>query len=256
MEEENIIPVAQESAESKVVDDQPKQDDSKKNLRNLSRKNEALERQNQELARSMQEMRSMIENMQRPQASQAPTSPYDRYGIQKGELVESDKLLSILERERADMESMIERKATEMAEKAIENKRKSSYMERLIDKYPDYNDVVNEDFYEAIDANDRTFVKSLEHIQDPFVRRELAYEKAKSMSKKTTNYSEPMGQSTAQKIVDGNKKANYAYSGSGTSPASTAATGPQINWQEFHTPNSGTKSKAYEELKKRQGNMY
>ncbi len=225
-----------------------------KNLRNLARKNEALEQQNQQLLHSMNEMKGMVEQLSRNSQTQQKQEPtvYERYGIQPGDLVESDKLIKILQSEKEDIEKRFERKAEEIAERALDKRRKTEYGDRLISKYPDYNQVINEDTMDALQQEEPEFVEMLSEIQDDYKRRELAYKKAKKILEKQQSKlagapTPEVSKMSAQSIVDANKKSAYAYAPGGGGTMSS-----DFNWKDFHG-NAAMKQKAYENLKAMQG---
>lgn len=215
----------------------PPPDNSKEfNFRAMERKNKDLESR---LEQSDKMLRGMQEEIQRlkPQAASAPQDPFAYYGVERGGLIESEKLIDVMQKERARLEKQIEEKAEKIASSALEKREASRFSERLHERYRDYDEVMTESNYEMLTEQDPEFVESLPEIKDEFKRRELAYKKISKL--KAAQKKEP----TAQEIADKNVDAAYHYTG-----GQRGAMTQDINWKSFNS-SPEAKSKAYAALK-------
>lgn len=229
-----------------------KASDKEINLRKLVKQNKALEQQNQMVSQELAQMRQMIEmsRTMMPQQAVREISPYEKYGLEPGGLVEADKFITALAKEREDMEKRFEKKAEEAAERLFEKRQNASFGERISMRYPDYDQVINEENMHLLEEEDPEFVESLNDVKDEFKRRELAYKKTKRIlnSRAPVSISRPEEpRIPAQTIVDQNKKAAYGYTPTGGGQITS-----NLDWKSFHSSPSAQKQ-AYEKLKQMQG---
>ena len=218
--------------------------DKEMNFSKLRKRNDQLERQNRLFEEKLDKIGSSLEQYIREQsAARAPQGPqtiHDTYGLERGGLLENDKLVQVLEAERGRNR----KEAEEISRQTISKMQKEQYAERLYDRYPDYAQVVNDESMQMLEAEDEDFLESLRDNPDEYKRRELAYRRIKKLTeKKKAAMSPPVN---SQEIVNKNKQANYAFTSSGFGGASK-----EFNWKEFHS-NPAAQKAAYEKLKANQ----
>lgn len=232
---EAVVPSAPEGA--------PKDSDKEMNFSKLRKRSEGLERQNRLLEEKLGKIESSLDRLINAQSSQGmpqrPQTIHDTYGLERGGLMENDKLATVLEAER----DRNRKEAEEISRQTMAKIQKEQYADRLYDRFPDYAQVVNEESMQMLEDEDEEFLESLRENPDEYKRRELAYRRIKKMTDKKKAAQMPVN---SQDLVNKNKQANYAFTSSGFGGGAK-----EFNWKDFHS-NPQAQKAAYEKLKSAQ----
>lgn len=183
-------------------------------------------------------IKAQISQMQ-PAHSHAASDPYSEYGIEKGGLVESEKLLYALQKEREKMEREFEKKAETISQKTYAKIEQARFKEKLHQKYPDYSSVVNEDTIQEFFELNPDDAEVAQEIPDLYKKGEYVYKKIKALEKQKA----PAHKVNAQAIVDANANAAHHYA-----PNTTQQGSGTTDWRSFHT-DPDAKMRAYQRLK-------
>ena len=220
----------QETAQPEEPQVQKEVSDKEYNFRKLEAAREAerearlrAEMQAEMLRREMEEIKTMLQPKE--------TDPLDAVE----DYVDPSTLRVKLEKERA----AFERKAKEIAKRTfqeLENEKsereKGRFLEKLRDKFPDYDQVMNETNLVQLEKIDPVFIRAVQAVPDEYERRLMAYEKLKSLPKAEQK------QSIKEKVVENQQNPYFIPPGSGT-PSGV----------DFDISSKEARAKAYERLK-------
>lgn len=242
-EEKSAVSEEREVEQAQASSDEQKESAKEMNFSKLRKKGDLLERHNRLLEEKLTRIESALERMSSParQEGKQPSgsSIFDAYGLERGGLVESDKLAMVLESER----ERNRKEAEEISRSTMSKLQKEQYAERLYDRYPDYASVVNEENMSLLEREDEEFLESLKENPDEYKRRELAYKKIKKILDKKKVESQSVN---PQDIVNKNMQSNYGFTSSGFGGSTR-----EFNWKEFNS-NPEMQRQAYLKLKANQ----
>lgn len=190
MSEEETMAVEQEAQGVAVATEpeptkakEPVETAQEQNWREARRKMQELERQNRELS-------DAVQRMQVPEAKEE-------------EILAKDDLLTVEQAER-----LIERRAAEMADRAIKQREAATLDDRLTAKYSDYAEIVSKENVELLKEQEPELAMSLSRLQDdPYAQAVAAYKLMKKLGIGTTpskNVEKEKAQKNLQKPVSVN----------------------------------------------------
>lgn len=210
----------------------PIQDNSKEyNFERLRRSKEASDAQVRELSQTVEALKQQINHMAPRQDNS--NDPYSYYGLERGGILETEKMVEILQKQEKILEEKIDRRTRANLEKFD----KENYQEKIRTQYPDFDQVINEKTVAKLEEDDPEFAQSLSEIPDPYKRAKLAYTKIKK------NQSQEQQRVSAQELVKQTRSSAYHYA-----PGGNDSVPDSIDLRSF-VNDPEAKRKAYEKLK-------
>lgn len=220
-----------------TVAQEPKQtqsarDDREINFEKLRKKTEALESALQERDQMLRQQQSALEQMQ---SRFAPVDRDEIDALPDEELIDKAKFKRLIDKERSSMR----KEAEEIARQTYKKIDSENFQQKLYSQYPDYDQVVNASNAEKLQERDPLFVKALANVSDDYARRDMAYQRMKSIIQ-----ADEKPKVKAQDVVNENRQAggNF-YSPGGQGPMANP------NSFEFDVRSKEARTKAYERLK-------
>lgn len=201
------------------------------NFEKLRKKTEALETELQKRDAMLNQQQEALNQLQ------ARFQPQDRDELDSlpdEELIDKAKFKRLIEKERANLR----KEAEDIARQTYQKIDNENFAARLKTAFPDYDQVVNSENAEKLQANDPEFVSLLAEVKDEYKRREMAYKKMKKLQV------EEKPKVKAQDVVNENRQtAGSYYSPGGQGPSSNPYA------FEFDVRSKEARAKAYERLK-------
>ena len=229
VQQESVIPVNEPQSQKEISDKEI-------NFRRLEAAREAekearirAEMQAEMLRREVEEIKTYLQPKE--------IDPLDSVE----DYVDPKTLRIKLEKERA----AFERKAEEIAKKTFEKlerqkneQEKGRFLEKLRDKLPDYDQVVNESTLIQLDKIDPVFLRAVSAVPDEYERRLMTYQKLKSLPRAEEK------PSIKEKVAENQQNPYYIPTGSGTPTGGI----------DFDISSKDARAKAYDKLKQAQRN--
>lgn len=222
-DEENQEIQSQETPATQATQE-PQKSDKEINFDKIRKKMEAMEEENQKLREQVTQQSEVVNRFQ--SAFQPQTPEIDDY-----QSLEADDFVS-----KKHVENTTKRTLEELdgIKKDLQEQRKYYEMLRLEAKFPDYNEVVNNDSIKQLEQEDPDYAEMLSQLSSDYTRREKAYKRIKKMQKEKLS---------AKETVQNNQKKNYHYTPYGQSFPYNDGT------VDFDVSNPAARTEAYAKLR-------
>lgn len=151
------IATPETSQQDTVVEQKPVENNQDRNWREIRRQNEELKRK-----AKMQD--EMLERLLQQQVQAPSQAKQEEIQIGDEDFIQGSQLKKMRERDREDFK----RAAREEAEKLLQQREQSQFMDKLKRQFSDFDDVVNPETLALLEDNDPELASIIADLKDPY----------------------------------------------------------------------------------------
>lgn len=203
--EENIVQseqpevAPQESTESQVKETHKVEEQEDTNARNWRRANETRKRLEQELKKKEEQLEQLLKAVTK---QQQPPEVDELDSVSADEFIPKGKIEKMWDKR----EKRIREQTREEVERAFQEKEKARWKEKVREKFPDFEDVVNVETLDLLEQQEPEVAENIADLKDPYKVAIQSYKYIKAMGLTSDKVSVSKRHREVEKKLDENKK--------------------------------------------------